>query len=120
MGNYLDIVYIWGSVVMVIMHMASDPQEWGSRLVMIVVIFLAARRTFLLLRIFHVFSPIVTMLASVFWDLRIFLTFYGILVTLFGTMFAIVGMRNENLPGGYRDDFLPDFFVGLPRLDPEE
>jgi len=113
-------IYIWGSVAMVIMHMVHDPYHWYCRLIMIVVIFLAVRRTFLLLRIFHVLSPIVTMLSSVFYDLRIFLTFYAILVTLFGMMFAILGVRNENLPGAYQDDFLPAFWAGLSHLGADD
>ena len=64
LGNYIDIVYIFGSVAMAILHMTLEKGPYGpiSKLMMLIVVTLAIRRTFNYLRIFRMFSPIVTMI----------------------------------------------------------
>ena len=67
LGNYVDIVYILGSVVMIFLNIFGSPFDLTSRLLMALVIVLAIRRTFNFLRIFEALSPIVTMLNKVIW-----------------------------------------------------
>lgn len=100
LGNYADLVYIFGSVAMSFVHM-NNPYSFGSKLLMSIIVILAIRRTFNFLRIFSVLSPIVTMLNNVIWDLRIFLTFYFILVLLFSLMYGVLGLGNVALKGAF-------------------
>jgi hypothetical protein len=104
-GNYIDLIYIWGSVTMSIIHMTAGPYLWYSKALMIMVVILAIRRTFSFLRIFKSLSPIVTMLQNVIWDLRVFLTFYVILTLLFSLMYGVLGLGNSRIPGGFREQF---------------
>lgn len=43
------------------------------------------------------------MLTNVIFDLRVFLLFYGILLFLFGQIFAVIGVGNVNLEGGLKE-----------------
>jgi hypothetical protein len=104
-GNYIDLIYIWGSVTMSVIHITAGPYHWYSKALMIVVVILAIRRTFSYLRIFKSLSPIVTMLQNVIWDLRVFLTFYVILTLLFSLMYGVLGLGNSKIPGGFRDAY---------------
>ena len=104
-GNYIDLLYIWGSVAMSVIHIVKGPYEWYSKALMIIVVILAIRRTFSYLRIFKSLSPIVTMLQNVIWDLRVFLTFYVILTLLFSLMYGVLGLGNSKIPGGFRDTY---------------
>ena len=104
-SNYIDMIYIWGSVAMSIIHMTAGPYLWYSKALMIMVVILAIRRTFSFLRIFKSLSPIVTMLQNVIWDLRVFLTFYVILTLLFSLMYGVLGLGNSRIPGGFREQF---------------
>ena len=67
-GNYIDLIYIYGSIAMSFVHGSSmGPYAFVSKVLMCLVALLAIRRTFNFLRIFSAFSPIVTMLTSVIW-----------------------------------------------------
>ena len=116
-GNYFDIVYIWGSLGMIILHMTYDAKAWFCRAMMIIVIVLSVRRTFAYLRIFHLYTPIITMLSGVFYDLRIFLAVYFILITLLALVYEVLGMINENVPGRYQDEFKDVFDSGRENLN---
>lgn len=107
-GNYIDLLYIWGSVAMSIIHIVQGPYHWYSKALMIIVVILAIRRTFSYLRIFKSLSPIVTMLQNVIWDLRVFLTFYVILTLLFSLMYGVLGLGNSKIPGGFRDAYFDE------------
>ena len=104
-GNYIDLVYIWGSIAMTFVHLELTPYNWISKVIMCTVCLLAIRRTFNFLRIFTALSPIVTMLSNVIWALRIFMTFYTVLMVLFSLMFGVLGIQNYKLEGKYRDEF---------------
>ena len=91
-GNYLDLIYIWGSMAMSILHIINGPMLFSSKLVMIIVIAFSIIRTFKYMRIFKDFSPIVTMLSSVIYDLKQFLLFYVILIGLFSMQLSILGL----------------------------
>jgi hypothetical protein len=95
-GNYFDILYIFGSILMSLLHMTVDPFNILSKIVMIFVILQSIVRTFKSMRIIELYSPIVTMLAAVFFDLRIFLLFYMILVGKMSLLFGILGCSNPN------------------------
>ena len=73
----------------------------SSKVMMSVIVTLAIRRTFNFLRIFEALSPIVTMLFNVIWQLRIFMTFYFILILLFSLMYGVLGVGNYQLKGNF-------------------
>ena len=130
-GNYIDLIYIWGSVAMSLIHgsnIEGGPYNFISKFLMCLVALLAIRRTFNILRIFSFLSPIVVMLTTVVWQLRIFLTFYFILCVLFGLMFGVLGIGNEKLDGKFRDhvievqssnDFVAEAAAGVFNVDPD-
>lgn len=62
---------------------------------MIFCIFTCLIKQFFFMRIILSFSYIVTMITNVVYDLRVFLTFYGILMLSFSMVFNIIG-RNES------------------------
>ena len=95
-ANYFDILYIFGSILMSLLHITVDPFQILSKVVMIIVILQSIVRTFKCMRIIELYSPIVTMLQAVFYDLRIFLLFYGILVGKFSLLFSILGCAIPN------------------------
>jgi hypothetical protein len=81
---------------MSLLHMTVDPFNILSKIVMIFVILQSIVRTFKSMRIIELYSPIVTMLSAVFYDLRIFLLFYMILVGMMSLLFGILGCSNPN------------------------
>ena len=88
---------------MTFVHYFQDPYQWYSKFMMTMVVLLAIRRTFNFLKIFEALSPIVTMIQRVLFDLRIFLTFYMILVVLISLMFGVLGLGNDKLDGEFKD-----------------
>ena len=62
------------------------------------------------MRIFKDFSPIVTMLTTVVYDLKAFILFYFILNGLFSLLFGIIGIGNldENLNPKFSEAFKED------------
>jgi len=52
-------------------------------------------KTFFFLRIFPTLAPIVVMLKTVVYDLRIFMFFYLILIFMFCQVFAVLGLGNN-------------------------
>ena len=95
-GNWFDIFYIIGSILMSVLHLVTSPFFFVSKAVMIFVITQSIFRTFKTLRIITLYSPIVTMLQTVVYDLRIFLLFYGILVGMFSLTIGVLGNGNAN------------------------
>ena len=67
LGNYVDLVYIFGSIAMTFVHIMYSPYLPISKVIISVIVILAIRRTFNFLRIFSALSPIVTMLNNVIW-----------------------------------------------------
>lgn len=100
-GNFVDLSFILCSIAMTILH-SKDPLSAESKLMMCLVVSFAIRRTLVFLRIFVFFSAIVTMLSSVIWDLRFFMTFYFIEAALFSLMLSVLGIGNINIPGKFR------------------
>jgi len=118
MGNWIDLVYIWGSIAMSIVHLELTAYHVISKALMCLVVTLSIRRTFNFLRIFKALSPIVTMLTNVIWQLRIFLTFYFILTLLFSLMYGVLGIGNFKLEGKFREKFYNTEQMGdMPGLE---
>ena len=105
LGNYFDMLYILSSVAMSLIHLVIDPFQFVSKVVMIVSIMLSIIRTFKMMKIFSDFSPIVTMLSNVVYDLRIFLFFYLILTALFSILIGVLGIGNMNVNTLFSDEF---------------
>jgi hypothetical protein len=104
-GNYIDLVYIWSSIAMSLIHSISSPHSWLSKLLMIIVTLLAIRRTFNFLRIFQSLTAIVIMIQRVFVDLSVFLTVYTILCVMFSLMYGVLGLANVRIENGYKREF---------------
>jgi hypothetical protein len=106
-GNYIDLIYIWGSIGMGVVHglPSYGPYTGLSKGLMCLTALLAIRRTFNYLRVFAFLSPIVTMLSNVIWSLRIFLTFYFMLCLLLSLMLGVLGVQNPAIHGDFRNTF---------------
>lgn len=102
MGNWIDIMYIIGSIVMTFMHGAYGPDTTICKFLMCFVGALAFRRTMNFLRVINSLTPIVTMLTNVIWELRFFMTFYFIESLLFSLMLGVLGIGNWKIEGGFR------------------
>lgn len=59
-------------------------------IILILITYLMLVKTFFYLRIFSNISYIVTMMKIVFYDLRVFLYFYLVLILMFATVFGIL------------------------------
>jgi len=106
--NYTDMLYIWSSIITLILQNTAGPTVLVSKILMITILFLALIKTFFFLRIFTALSPIVTMLTNVIYDLRIFLFFYSILIVLFSLQLGILGIGNPNIEGNFKKSFGAD------------
>jgi len=101
--NYSDLIYIYGSIVNVILQRSTDSLAFHNKLLMTVILLQQIIKTFFFLRIFETLSYIVTMIYSVIYDLRIFLFFYGILLLFFCLIFAVLGVGNHRQEGHFQD-----------------
>lgn len=88
-----------------IVHDIETPYTWPSKLVLVFVVLLAARRTLSFLKIFEPLTTIVVMLQTVLYDLRIFVTFYLILLLFLSLNLCVLGPTNVNMPGRFRDRY---------------
>jgi hypothetical protein len=112
-GNLLDLLFLFSSAAAPIHHLVTDPFNNTSRFLMIISILLSITRTFKLMRIFKDFSPIVTMLSNVVYDLRIFMIFYMILSALFSILLGIIGIGNMKLNEEFKEAFAgQDSYLG--------
>ena len=62
---------------------------------MIVIVLQVLLKTFFFLRVYPTLTPIIVMLKTVIYDLRIFMLFYTILIGLFCLVFAVLGLGNS-------------------------
>ena len=100
-GNVLKAVYVIGSILNIIFQIYRDPHDFWTKFFMILIQILQIHKTFHFLRIFTRLSSIVTMIADVFSDLKVFLMFYYILIILFSMTFAVLGLNNEKHKGAF-------------------
>lgn len=82
-NNYTDFLYIWGSIANVVIQNTLGPRNIISQTIMMIIVLQVLMKTFFFLRIFPTLAPIVVMLKTVIYDLRIFMFFYLILITMF-------------------------------------
>ena len=104
--NYTDMLYIWASILQVVLHSLYSPYELKCKATMYVVVLLGLIKTFFFLRIFDAFSPIVTMIARVMSDLQVFTFFFMLLIWMFSILLSVLGLGNLQVEGGFRDEFL--------------
>jgi hypothetical protein len=90
--NYADMLYVWGSIGNIVLQLYLGPFNIYSRITMCIIVLLLISKTFFFLRIFPLLTPIVVMINNVVYDLRIFMFFYLILITLFCQIYAILGL----------------------------
>ena len=89
--------YIVMSICNVYIQVVLGPFNTFCRLVMCFIILVVITKTFFYLRIFPSLTPIVVMINSVIFDLRIFMFFYMLLVSFFCLVFAVLGLGNESV-----------------------
>ena len=82
-GNYLDMIYIWASISNTSLQNLIYSQDFRCKYVMTLIYLIQIHKTFSFLRIFDSVSYLVTMLYTVFSDLKVFMLFYFILIFLF-------------------------------------
>ena len=100
--NYIDQMHIWCGFSSIIVQLGTyKPYDPGNSYVgdvfLIVVTFLMLIKTFFYLRIFSSLSYIVTMMKKVFYDLRVFMYFYLILILMFSVILGILKVGNFKL-----------------------
>ena len=95
--NYADMLYIYGSLANSILQLIYGPQEIILKVLMLLLVCLLITKTFFFLRMFETLTPIVVMITTVIYDLRIFMLFYTILILLFSQIFSVIGLGNANL-----------------------
>ena len=102
LGNYADMTYIWCSVINVILQNMGQGQEFHTKIIVTVIIWVQIAKTFFFLRIFEELSYIVSMILNVICDLRRFLLFFVILIILFSQCVAVLGLANPRFQGQYQ------------------
>ena len=97
--NYIDFIYIYGSIANILCQLYFGPYHISSRVLMMTIVTILISKTFFFLRIFPVLTPIVVMIINVIDDLKVFLAFYFILVLGFAQVFAVLGLGNTTGDG---------------------
>lgn len=90
----MDILFIFLGFLNSYMQYTVSPFTPSNKIVMLLVIFLQLLRTFKYLRIFRSFSPIVTMLLNVIWDLKQFMFIYFFLCAMLSLVYGTIGVNN--------------------------
>jgi hypothetical protein len=92
--NYADMIYVTLSLTNIYFQTHFGAFHIVSRTIMCLIVLQLVNKTFFFLRIFPVLTPIVVMITSVIYDLRIFMFFYFILITFFCLLYAVLGLGN--------------------------
>ena len=93
--NYIDIMYISGSMLNLTLQLYLSPYNIFCRILMCIITLALLVKTFFFLRIFPIFTPIVVMIMEVVYDLRIFMIFFFILLGFTSQLFAVLGLGNN-------------------------
>lgn len=94
--NYVDIAYILLSVANVALcNLGDNPYTLANKILLIIIFLMQIVRSFNILRIFDNLSYIVVMIYQVFYDLKVFLIFYSILLIFFSLTFAVIQVENK-------------------------
>jgi hypothetical protein len=117
LGNYSDCLYIWGSIANVILQNILGPFHIVCKIIMIIIVLQVLVKSFFFLRVYPTLTPIIVMLKTVIWDLRIFLLFYTILIGLFCLVLAVIGLGAEYDSNGV---FPPDDYDDEEDFDDED
>ena len=89
--------YITMGILNVYLQIAIGAHNTFCRLIMCFLILMVIAKTFFYLRIFPALTPIVVMINSVIYDLRIFMFFYVLLISFFCLVFAVLGLGNAEV-----------------------
>jgi hypothetical protein len=103
-SNYAQLFYVMCSILMTVFHILTLPQNFGSKLIMILVIWLSIARTFKQMRIMEVFAHIVEMLFQVTSDLKVFIFFYMIIIVLFSMLISVLGIGNPAVEPLFKEE----------------
>jgi len=94
--------YYWIEILNIVFGLGSIYCQYyvgtwdiSSKIVLIMLIAISLLKTIIYLKVFKSFSYIVTMVISVVFDLRYFISFFVILITFFSMLFNVVA-RNES------------------------
>ena len=90
--NYADMIYVSLSLTNIYFQIHEGPYHIVSRTIMCMIILQIVNKTFFFLRIFPSLTPIVVMITSVIYDLRIFMLFYFIMISFFCLLYAVIGL----------------------------
>ena len=93
MHMYFEMIYIMSNCLNSLLQYHYDPQQFGPKLFMIIMITILTLKSFKYLNIFDDFSPLVSMLAQVIFDLKEFLFVYFIFLINFSLV--ITTLQNE-------------------------
>lgn len=94
--NYIDMAYIFLGFYNIYRQYHGHTLDVQTKIVFITLVFLVLLKTFFFLRIIMSFSYIVTMIVNVVADLRVFLTFFAILILMFSAVFDIIAKASED------------------------
>jgi hypothetical protein len=75
----------------IVFQFMDEPAHLSCTISMSLVLLLALMKSLFFLRIFDNLSYLVTMIRSVIYDLRIFLIFYIILISMFSLVMGVLG-----------------------------
>lgn len=106
--NYSDCLYIWGSIINVVLQNVLGPFHIVCKVIMIIIVLQVLLKSFFFLRVYPTLTPIIVMLKTVIYDLRIFMLFYTLLCGIFCLVFAVLGLGapyDENGNPKIEEDF---------------
>lgn len=90
--NYTDVVYLFMSVINVLVTLAIGPLHALSRGLMSIITLLIISKTMFFLRIVGSFSPVVIMVTSVLRELRVYMVIYFFIAFVLSLMFNVLGV----------------------------
>ena len=90
--NWTDFIYQYTGILNLILQFLIDHSlTFASKITMILVLLLQLIKSFFFLRISSSFAYLVTLIRNVFYDLRIFLAFFAILIVMFSLIIGVMG-----------------------------
>lgn len=95
--NWLDILYVYVSIGNKTCQFLIGPRHRITMTFVILLVFLLIMKTFLFLRVFENFIPLVIMLKKVIYKLRIFGLFFTITLFLFSLLFSVIGVGLDEI-----------------------
>ena len=97
--NYVDVLHIYGGYFNLYIQFTSNSSELierhNAKVFMILATLIMLIKTFFFLRIFKALSQFVIMVGKVCGDLRDFLFFYMLFLSMFSIILAVLGVGNK-------------------------